>query len=197
MNIFAISSDVHECAHMLDDKRLNKMTLETCQMLSTAIRLHLGKNGWLRRWQWDKYVPYKYCLPYELDKAVYYTQKIDLASYINHPCTVWVRYDWKHFMWTLRLLCAMLDERKVRGFNPTACANRLDTYTQYMMEHIPKGQGLPDYYANCSAFKDKPVFEAYRFTMIKKWNEDSFIPTWTNRGQPEWSIGLIEREDMR
>ena len=37
MNIFVISSTPSECAQMLDDKRLQKMILESAQMLSTAI----------------------------------------------------------------------------------------------------------------------------------------------------------------
>lgn len=42
MNIFATSDVVAECAIMLDDKRLNKMTIETAQMLSTAVRARGG-----------------------------------------------------------------------------------------------------------------------------------------------------------
>jgi len=37
MNIFVISPDPTECAQALDDQRLNKMVLETAQMLSTVM----------------------------------------------------------------------------------------------------------------------------------------------------------------
>lgn len=39
MNIFATSNHPMECAQSLDDKRLVKMTLETTQILSTAMHL--------------------------------------------------------------------------------------------------------------------------------------------------------------
>ena len=42
MNIFVTSGVPLECAQMLDDKRLQKMILESAQMLSTAIIRHGG-----------------------------------------------------------------------------------------------------------------------------------------------------------
>ena len=62
MNIFVISQNPDECAQALDDLRLNKMILETAQLLSTAIRFH-GYTGNLA---------YK-------------------ATHINHPCSIWAR----------------------------------------------------------------------------------------------------------
>ena len=44
MNIFVISDQPDECAMALDDRRLNKMVLETCQLLSTAMHLCGGKG---------------------------------------------------------------------------------------------------------------------------------------------------------
>lgn len=44
MNIFATSSDPFECAKQLDNKRLVKMVLETCQLLSTAMSLTGGSG---------------------------------------------------------------------------------------------------------------------------------------------------------
>lgn len=40
MNIFAVSKSQLECAQSLDDKRVVKMTLETTQILSTAMHLN-------------------------------------------------------------------------------------------------------------------------------------------------------------
>lgn len=42
MNIFAVSDDLTLCAQALDDKRLNKMLIETGQLLSAA-RILMGK----------------------------------------------------------------------------------------------------------------------------------------------------------
>lgn len=40
MNIFFTSNDPKKCAEYLDDKRVNKMVLETCQMLSTTLNYY-------------------------------------------------------------------------------------------------------------------------------------------------------------
>lgn len=42
MNIFVISPNQQDCAEMLDDKRLQKMILESAQMLSAALHRHGG-----------------------------------------------------------------------------------------------------------------------------------------------------------
>jgi hypothetical protein len=42
MNIFVVDGDVQKCAIALDDKRLNKMIIETAQLLSNAIHLNGG-----------------------------------------------------------------------------------------------------------------------------------------------------------
>ena len=44
MNIFATSSSPKACAWMLDDRRLVKMVLETCQLLSSAVWLNGGEG---------------------------------------------------------------------------------------------------------------------------------------------------------
>lgn len=44
MNIFAVSPDPVECAKALDNKRLVKMVLETCQLLSTAMNVTGGSG---------------------------------------------------------------------------------------------------------------------------------------------------------
>jgi len=61
MNIFAISADPIQCAQALDDKRLNKMIVETCQILCAA--LHLTNRG---------------------------SQNLYKAAYLRHPIVLWV-----------------------------------------------------------------------------------------------------------
>jgi hypothetical protein len=51
MNIFFTSNDPVECAQHLDDKRLNKMIIESAQMLSTAIDRHGGKAPYRVAWK--------------------------------------------------------------------------------------------------------------------------------------------------
>lgn len=44
MNIFAVSKSPRVCSRVLDDLRLSKMILETCQILCTVLNLEAGKQ---------------------------------------------------------------------------------------------------------------------------------------------------------
>lgn len=51
MNIFVTSNDPTDCARDLDDKRLNKMIIESVQMLSAAIHIHGGVPVYKPYWK--------------------------------------------------------------------------------------------------------------------------------------------------
>lgn len=70
MNIFCTHDDPYTSAFWLDDKRVNKMVVETAQMLSTALRVH-GYEG----------------------------DDIYKSAYLNHPCTRWTRNTRGNFLW--------------------------------------------------------------------------------------------------
>lgn len=90
MNIFLVSSDVHECAKALDDLRLNKMILETAQMLCTAYRHHFPTLA-------------------EVNQDLLYKQ-----THVNHPCNVWMRVDIKNYVWSYNLFTALSHEKFYR-----------------------------------------------------------------------------------
>ena len=79
MNLFYLSRDPVEAAHMQCDKHVVKMILETAQMLSTA---HLELDG--------NQVAYK-------------------ATHKNHPSTVWVRSSLPAYRWAFQHLMALGD----------------------------------------------------------------------------------------
>ena len=85
MNIFAISSDPIQCAQALDDKRLNKMIVETCQILCAA--LHLTNRG---------------------------SQSLYKAAYLRHPIVLWATGDERNYAWLYRHLLALFEERSFR-----------------------------------------------------------------------------------
>lgn len=168
MNIFATSIDPVQCAQDLDDLRLNKMLIETGQLLSTALHFRVD-------WRPQGFTPAKVYKP----------------THQNHPCAVWVRADINHFWWTFRLFNAMQDEYWYRRDKLHATFAKLydiiqATLIEYELTHNHSFQ-YPHYWANCSAYKDDPNTQAaYRLTMIDKWNADLRIPTWTKRGAPVW-----------
>jgi len=85
MNIFATSDDPIACARALDDKRLNKMIVESCQILSTV--LHMTGRG---------------------------SSEIYKPAYTSHPVVLWVASDRRNYAWLYRHLQALFDERAFR-----------------------------------------------------------------------------------
>lgn len=92
MNIFAVSPDPVECAKALDDLRLNKMILETAQLICTGLR----------------------CRGSGMD--------LYKSTHVNHPCSIWVRENKSNYSWTFELFKAMIDEKLNRTGKMHACA---------------------------------------------------------------------------
>lgn len=155
MNIFVIHEDTWICAQALDDLRLNKMIIETAQLLSTAMR-EMGHVG----------------------------DDVYKSTHRNHPCAVWVRASSENYRWTLLYMSDLVEERQRRtGKNHKSYSiyNTLCGGTKMM----PQGPRTP--FVNCSAHKNWPTFDAYKFTLIDKWNADKKPPTWTNSIKPLWA----------
>jgi hypothetical protein len=85
MNVFATDPDPAASARALDDRRLNKMIVESGQILSTA--LHLAGRG-----SPDLYHP----------------------AYPRHPIVLWAAADARNYAWLWRHLRALLAERAFR-----------------------------------------------------------------------------------
>lgn len=85
MNIFVISQDTTECAKALDDLRLNKMIIETAQLLSTAMRFR-GYTG----------------------------NDIYKSTHLNHPCAIWARETSENYKWLLLYMSDLVEERTNR-----------------------------------------------------------------------------------
>lgn len=85
MNIFATSPDPIQSAQALDDLRLNKMIVESCQILSTA--LYITGRG---------------------------TSDLYRPAYTSHPVVLWTAGDPRHYGWLFRHLEALFNERSFR-----------------------------------------------------------------------------------
>lgn len=168
MNIFLTDRSPQLCARMLDDLRLNKMILETTQMLSVAFR---------KRW------PH---LP---------ASKLYKETHAHHACTVWVGKTDLNFLWTWNLLHELLVERRMRTKREHACEDLFHHFglAFKLLEHeyIPLTKAAIDnveFSFDCSGQKVGDVFENYKLCMIKKWNNDIRPPTWLNTNPPEWYL---------
>jgi hypothetical protein len=85
MNVFVIDPDTTKCAQALDDLRLNKMIIETAQLLSTAMR-----------------------------ECGYVGNDIYKSTHVNHPCAIWTRKTDSNYRWLLLYMSDLVEERQRR-----------------------------------------------------------------------------------
>ena len=102
MNIFFLDKADFKSAEYLCDKHVPKMLLESCQMLSTAVRRHLLH---------DDELPYIY-----------------KSAYPNHPMTLWVGESPDNFAWTI---IHGLEICKEYGFEPSDVFYLATTHDRY------------------------------------------------------------------
>lgn len=190
MNIFVTDTCPVKSARALDDVRLNKMILETAQMLCTNARI-LAKHT-----------------SRTMNASAFATLDIELIPYKstheNHPCTVWARANIGNYNWLASHFIALVKEKVGRTGKIHLSFEKLTP----MLKHIYNGSGntymdlhlaIPvdndisfvyagDYPVRTTSGLD--VTASYRKTMIAKWRNDTLkgrTPRWTNAVQPDWS----------
>lgn len=139
MNIFATSTCPVECARVLDDKRLNKMTLESAQLLSTA----LYKLGY---WQSNLY----------------------RETHENHPSVLWATRSRGNFNWLVLHALALGSEYKHRFGRThravTVVLNAAERFKACPLDTL----GLTPF-PNLTDFKSFSVLDAYKLHLQDKW----------------------------
>lgn len=96
MNIFWTDECPQQCARALDSLRVNKMILETAQLLSTAHH------------SWGSGTPLMY-----------------KVTHVNHPCAKWVREAAGNYQWAFEHLTYLITEHTYRTHNPHSTARLL------------------------------------------------------------------------
>ena len=102
MNIFALHENPFTAAQMLCDKHVGKMIVESCQMLSSALR----RNG-----------------ATENDMPLTVAGKRYGFAHPNHPCTVWAGTTIYNYNWLADHAWGLCDEyykryKKIHGSEP-------------------------------------------------------------------------------
>lgn len=166
MNIFATDPNPVVSALALDDRRLNKMIVESAQMLSMAL------------YRYDVHDPVLY-------KHVY--------SYSKHPCTLWAGRTRKNFEWLVMHALAMCEVYKKNNKKIHASEAVILKCWDYT-HRIPKGE--LEQHPNCTDFKNAmyshlTIYEKYKEYLNLKWSfRDKQKPKWTNRKIPNFYKGL-------
>lgn len=157
MNIFYLSESPVEAARYMHDKHVNKMRIETAQMLSCAVHHH--NKDWLK---------------------AYIRGRVYSPAYENHPSTVWVRSDREAYSWALLHFAALEEQCVLRGFKSLDRYEHLAETFKTSVSCIPLGdrwqyppQCMPDKY-KCS-----DTIQAYRRYYL---GEKMYANSWTNPG---------------
>lgn len=111
MNIFVLDLDPVEAAKAHCDKHVNKMLLESCQIMSTV---HHQQNS-------------------PIADALY------LPTHQNHPCVTWARSYRQNYRWLFKLATQLAEEFRIRYDKDHACEAELMLLKRYppgMKTHI-------------------------------------------------------------
>ncbi len=181
MNIFVTHPSPATAASYLCNVRQNKMTTESAQMLSTALRVLTDDDP-------------------EFCDGLY------KKTHPNHPANIWVRTSLANFQWLVSHACCLANacqgrqkQGKVHGardkiMNAHIRASRLPNdiwpetgRTPFSNNAASKAHGLD--------FKHvENVYSAYRQYLVARWTTtDKRMPKWTGdaRGCPDWALDAM------
>lgn len=155
MNIFTTSNCPQECARYLDDKRVIKQTLESAQLLSTALRV----NG-------------------------YKGDDVYKIAHLNHPSSRWTRATQGNYKWLLEHFKALCDEYNRRTGKIHASSKLLPIFERGV-SLIPVGERRPfsnnarNLTKGVDFTHESNVTLAYQLYLSERWNQDKREPKWT------------------
>lgn len=169
MNIFAVSPDPAVCAAALDDRRLNKMIVETAQIICNAYLLNYARRGFSTH-----RMPYRPFNP-------------------GHPVVKWAASDEANLLWTRRLFSALAYERSLRmPEKPVhASVTKMGRALQ-LVDSVTANAGNPTSFCNCAANDSLGIsfrhlsdtHAAYRAYLRARWRTAKRPVRFTRRPPP-------------
>lgn len=171
MNIFVTSYCPAQSARWLDDKRVNKMIVETAQMLSGVIRSCV--------------VPH-YLNNHPFERHLYQ------ATHMRHPCSIWAGQSYDNAKWLLDHGLALSDIYTRKTGKEHASRTTL-TAVFVLLDRADFEHHAKTPFANCARNTEKGIdfshvwdtVEAYKLYLALRWASDVRTPTW-HHGEPEW-----------
>lgn len=156
MNIFVTYKCPEKSAMHLDDVRVNKMILETAQMLCVAIRQYKG-----------------------VGQAKQLGLKLYKQTHINHGCNIWARTNRSNFLWLVDHYEALYLEKYYRTKVAHSTGLKLPAEDFRQLANLfPDGKRTKfvNHARNLSLgldFTHLPVHRAYREYLSARWVKDS------------------------
>jgi len=174
MNIFFLDEDTLSAAEALHDVHLNKMILETSQLLSNTH--HINLSGFL---QLSNYVTYR-SGPFK-------------PTHLHHPCTIWLNQSIENYRWTSQYLVFLCREFTLRR-NKQHKVEQFANYFRYNEPRLPiapmtiPALCMPDIYKVGIASMANVVYSYRNYYICEKWKDKNGkrLDKWTRRGQPNW-----------
>ena len=165
MNIFRIDNDPEIATSMMIDRHVNKMIIESCQMLCNAFSTEqlesapLTASGLVRK-----------------------------HSNLHHPCSKWVLSHLDNYMWLVKHTDALIKERKYRFGKGHFCES-IFSWVCDRIPSLPLGGSEPPRAFNEDLYKHDNVVEAYRlyYKAEKKFDKKGRpMMKYTKRPIPTW-----------
>jgi hypothetical protein len=171
MNIFVLDEQPEISAHMMCDKHVVKMILESCQLLSTAHHVLDGDvvlvDTGLRKYK----------------TSICTTKDICKATMINHPCTIWARETRANYMWLWKHAKALCAEYTKRYGKVHVMEEMLMSGLYNPPKNITKGKRTPFAQAMPDQYKHENAITAYRQYYL---GEKTRFAKWKTGNVPEW-----------
>jgi len=167
MQIFLPSENIMECAKALDDKRLNKIVVESAQIASTVL--------WIND-----------C---DIAETLTANGKCYLPTHENHPLVRWCASSNENFSFVLDYLFELCVEYTYRFEKRHKTADILFSLANNSGRYVGgKKVGVVTPINATTHYKhiNWSVYEAYRLEMAYKWNNQKKPPVWTRRCKPSW-----------
>jgi hypothetical protein len=159
MQIFASSSSPKECAIVLDDLRLNKMTLESSQMLSAALFINNISKEILP------------CKP----------------GWSHHPLSKWAAFCSENYIWLFEHFIQLCKEFEYRRNKKHVYNSHIQFYVE-KHHFISLGKQTQFLNCTIFKDRTDNIHDIYKDYLNWKWNNGKRIPRWTKRRAPEWRI---------
>ena len=186
MNIFALDNCPSKSVQYMHDVHVNKMLLETAQLLSTAHRVLDGElwydksknNRNIKRWR----------LTDDREEFLY------KATHVNHPSNIWVRETKANYYWTLQHFIALCNEFKHRFTKRHETDRKLKQLRAIAApKNINRSHELTPFaiaIKDTQWHREDPVeaYRAYYRGEKLSWMQSGKLrhAKWTNRDKPKW-----------
>lgn len=181
MNIFVLSLDPRKAARSQCDKHVNKMLLESVQMLCNPVNQELRERA----------------------SSLRNGQGVYKSAHVNHPCSKWTRETAGNWVWLLNHAWALFEEYKFRYQKQEhGCEEMLrwlDNNAERVYNTLDNSELTLTSFALAmpEEYKTSDPVEAYinfykGAKTFAKWEKGRPAPTWWNHTSTSTSSPVIE-----